>query len=183
MILFLDFDGVLHSDEVYIADCDQAEIALLTDRERLFLTDDNKLLTGTKLFEHADRLASVLEQFQNIQLVISSTWRVHFSQERLLKFLPPSLTGRVIGQTPLIYTYEWGGWYQREREISEYLKKYSDGKCIEPWIVLDDKPLYSFFSFDFPSHLFRCTRDKGFDENTAIEFAKFLQNYECRRDN
>lgn len=182
MILFLDFDGVLHTDEVFVTDCDQAEIELLTDHARLFLTDDNKLVTGTNLFEHAERLAGVLEQFPNVQIVISSTWRLYFSQEQLLKFLPPSLARRVVGQTPLIYKLEWGGWFQREREISEYLNKYSKGECSVSWIVLDDKQLSSFFSFDFPSNLFRCASDKGFDEKAASEFVDFLQNYERRAE-
>lgn len=178
MILFLDFDGVLHIDEVFVVDCDQAAIDSLTDREREFLTDTNKLVTGTNLFEHAERLAEVLQPFQNVQVVISSTWRLYFSQERLLKFLPRSLAERVIGQTPSIYTLDWGGWFQREREISEYLKEYSKGKGSVSWIVLDDKRLSSFFSYDFASNLFQCAGDKGFDENTAIEFTKFLQRYE-----
>jgi hypothetical protein len=182
MILFLDFDGVLHTDEVFVADCDQAEIELLTDHARLFLTDDNKLVSGTNLFVHAERLAGVLDKFPDVQIVISSTWKLYFSMEQLLKFLPPLLAKRVVGQTPSIYMHEWGGWFQREREISEYLKKYSKGEGSVSWIVLDDKQLSSFFSFDFPSNLFRCASDKGFDEKAASEFVEFLQKYECRAE-
>lgn len=81
-LLFLDFDGVLHS-----VDAGNIEY----DGPRL-------VVTGGRLFEHAAVLADMLDQVDNVRLVIASSWKNHFTDDELLQRLGP--VGRfVIGTT------------------------------------------------------------------------------------
>ena len=68
MILFLDFDGVLHPSN-------QA---------------------GT-LFTWAPRLAAWLEAWPEVDVVISSNWRVAHSQHEMVEMLGPVIGNRIVG--------------------------------------------------------------------------------------
>lgn len=86
MILFLDFDGVLHADDVY--------------RTKKGLV----ILSGGTLFEHASLLAAALEPHPEVKIVLSTSWvRVFgFSQAKpsqAKKRLLPQLQDRVVGAT------------------------------------------------------------------------------------
>ena len=72
MIIYLDFDGVLHHYDVY-----------LDQRNRTILRGMGAL------FEYAPRLESILATYPNIKLVLSTSWvRVkgfQYATERLPK--------------------------------------------------------------------------------------------------
>ena len=87
----LGYDGVLHSDEVFLRSCDPNTI---NESDRRFLTADHTLVTGTDLFGLADRLTAALDPFPNVMIVITSTWRDHFDLDALKGFLPPALAAR-----------------------------------------------------------------------------------------
>ncbi|HXY22312.1 MAG TPA: HAD domain-containing protein, partial [Burkholderiaceae bacterium] len=72
MILFLDFDGVLHPDPC-------------PDQSRLF--------------ENAARLADALQKFPEVGIVLSTSWRNVRPENELLDPLPASLRARVLGIT------------------------------------------------------------------------------------
>ena len=72
MIIFLDFDGVLHSTLAY-------------DHEGFFYVPD---------------LEKVLRDFPLVQIVISSSWRYHESLEQLKEHFSPDIAERIIGVTP-----------------------------------------------------------------------------------
>jgi hypothetical protein len=165
MILFLDFDGVLHNEDVFLTNLNQAEIDALTESERRFLTKNNQIVTGTNLFEHAERLAAILAPYPNIKIVISSTWREHFTLDQIANILPPSLAKRVIGKTPEL------GFPNRAYEICIYAFEIKT-----PWIVLDDSALWWLDGQCWPN-LFKCDSKKGLDESAGIEFSKFLQEF------
>jgi hypothetical protein len=101
-ILFLDFDGVLHS------------------------------ASGNSLpeFFHVPGLAQGLAG-RPCEIVISSTWREHYSLARLKQFLSPELAGRVIGVTGP----DPPGRYPRHQAILQYLE--TVGGAVE-WRALDD---------------------------------------------
>ena len=80
-ILFLDFDGVLHADDVYR---NKSGIALKS---------------GGTLFEHAAILAEAIEQHPNVKIVLSTSWVRELGFNRAKKYLPPSLQSRVTGAT------------------------------------------------------------------------------------
>ena len=80
-ILFLDFDGVLHADDVYR---NKSGIALKS---------------GGTLFEHAHILAVAIEPHPEVNIVLSTSWVRELGFERAKKYLPPSLQSRVTGAT------------------------------------------------------------------------------------
>ena len=171
MILFLDFDGVLHHENVTVKRCSSSSRRYLKAHEARFLTRDGKLVKGKDMFEHADRLAAVLEPFPNVRIVISSTWREHFCPEKILQFLPATLAARVIGHTPLCDKF--GGVGSRLSEILAYLE--GNGLVGEPWIALDDQAhLFWDDTGTPPDNLFILKGEEAFSASMALIFSEFL---------
>ncbi|MDD4977312.1 MAG: HAD domain-containing protein [Gallionella sp.] len=174
MILFLDFDGVLHHENVTVKRCPPAARRYLKAHESRFLTRDGKLVKGKNMFEHADRLAAALEPFPDVRIVISSTWREHFRPEKLLQFLPATLADRVIGHTPLCDKF--GGVGSRLFEILAYLE--GNGLAGEPWIALDDQAqLFWDDTENPPDNLFILKGEEAFSEAVALVFSEFLNQH------
>ena len=74
MILFLDFDGVLHPNH-----------------------------QPGKLFTSVPRLAEWLDAWPQVDVVISSSWRVLHSQDEMVEMLGPVVGSRVVGCTPCVH--------------------------------------------------------------------------------
>ena len=105
--LFLDFHGVLHPT----------------------------LAQPAALFIHGSRLAEALRPHP-VNIVISSSWRFHFSKEEYLAKLPKELAGQVIGATGNAHVGKFARWH----EIQQYVKKHR----LVDWRALDDS------AFEFP---------------------------------
>ena len=90
MILFLDFDGVLHPDEAYWYP--GRGVVLKTCN----LPEEYQHLD---LFCYAEALATVLADFPHVRIVLSTSWvpTIGYSQSR--DRLPEALQRRVIGAT------------------------------------------------------------------------------------
>ena len=91
MLLFLDFDGVLHA------------------------TSGAPKFNADSIAE----LESVMQQFSTLQIVITSSWREDKSIDELKALLGPLLGARVIGTTPIIddpFLH-----YPRYHEVCTYL--------------------------------------------------------------
>ena len=163
MVLFLDFDGCLHNSNVVMKPCSQADALNLSAEERRFVTKNNYLVTGENLFEHCDRLAVALEPFPEVRIVISSTWRQHFSIDALKDFLPPALAECVIGVTPIFFSRD--GAYQRMREIGSFLEE----NGYPQWIAIDDNeyPFKAHRDGCFLRNLIPLERNTGFTESAA----------------
>ena len=106
-VLFLDFDGVLHPT----------------------------LAQPSALFIHGARLAEVLRPYP-VNIVISSSWRFHFSMKEILAKLPDELCDAVIGVTGDAHVGKFARWH----EIHRYIKSHR----VTDWRALDDS------SFEFP---------------------------------
>lgn len=138
MILFLDFDGVLHPDP-----CRDAR----------------------RLFEHAPRLAGLLEEFPEVCVVLSTSWRNRKSIDELVGPLVAPLRSRVIGVTPT-----FGGFvapprlvpYRRQAECLQWLAQ--QGQEDRPWFALDDRA--SWFE-PYCERLIECDSRRGFDGHAA----------------
>ncbi len=131
MILFLDFDGVLHS-------------------------------FGEKIANYCcylPRLESVLRDFPEVQIVVSSDWRKHHDLEELRTFFSPDIADRVVGVTP-----DLSSTMNKLNHTSiRYLeaKAWQDKNQYEgPWVALDDDPL-NWLEND--PHLIFC--DDGFADH------------------
>lgn len=106
-ILFLDFDGVLHPT----------------------------LAKPSAFFIHGSRLVEALRSHP-VNIVISSSWRFHFSREEYLAKLPAELAGQVVGVTGDAHVGQFARWH----EIQQYVKKHQ----VADWRALDDS------AFEFP---------------------------------
>ena len=131
MLLFLDFDGVLHPYP-----CSDSEY-----------------------FCWMDNLESILHFFPNTEVVISSSWREHYSISALKQLFPKSIQKQIIDVTPTIIesSYAEGG---REIEIIQWLKY--QGREQENWIALDD----NINLFDqFMQNVIECDSMTGLDDD------------------
>ncbi len=127
--LFLDFDGVLHPT----------------------------VATPKQLFAKAPMLVEVIERWKP-WVVISSSWRFHFSLEEILSRLPESIAIQVHGKTGQAHI----GKHARWNEILDYSSRHHAAD----WRALDDS------AFEFPpdcQELIRCDGAVGL---TALEVAR-----------
>lgn len=138
MIIFLDFDGVLHPRHV----------------------PDGS-------FSQLNAFLELLDEFPLVQLVISSSWRVHMDKGTLA-----SLFGRhevkVIGATPVIKGQVQNDFY-RLSEIQAWI----EGTNYKgPWLAIDDAD--EEFPFEYP-HLFLCDGHRGLDEQALQDLRQRLR--------
>lgn len=92
MLLFLDFDGVLHPRAT------------------------------TNLFTHLPKIEGVLGDFPHVQVVISSSWREEIPFIELQEMFNEKLRDRIIGTTPLVdIQYPPGPVGHREEEIRIFM--------------------------------------------------------------
>ncbi len=147
MIIFLDFDGVLHPEPCF---------------------DDNKLFCSLPKFE------GILRDFPRIQVVISSTWRESRTLEVLREFFSAEYRHRIIGVTPVWHQhselFDIIG-YQRQTEIEAWLR--SSSEPWSPWIAIDDK---SYLFRPFQPNLIKTESTIGIDESVEMRLRTLLAN-------
>jgi len=152
VILFLDFDGVLHPDP-----CPDQ----------------------TRLFENAPRLVDVLEEFPDVGVVLSTSWRTVCSQAELLAPLPPPLRSRVLGANPRRSDFKPAPVrlpYRRHAECEEWLRMH--GMPDSPWLALDDRA--DGFA-PFCERLLVCDARIGFDARVQAQLRAMLTLARRRR--
>jgi hypothetical protein len=117
MIIFLDFDGVLHP--AY---------------PRKTLPANENLP-----FSYLPRLERVVRDFPASRIVISSSWRINRPWENVISAFSRDITARIIGATPVLIQKEPP--YQRYTRYKEILD-FLDNKNLSAvqWIALDDDP-------------------------------------------
>lgn len=129
MILFLDFDGVLHPDEVYLI------------RGRPVLQAEGEL------FMWAPLLVDVLADFPEVRIVLSTSWARDLRFNRARQWLPEPLRARVIGSTwhsAMAENLEGFGhlrltWYDRATRYQQ-IRRYVDRARLADWLAIDDQP-------------------------------------------
>lgn len=100
MILFLDFDGVLHP---------------MSAR------------TGAESFCYVPRFENVLRKFSEVKIVITSTQREHLSLSKLKHYFSVDIAERIIGITPILPIKNAEDIFiSRYREILTYLNNTSE---------------------------------------------------------
>jgi hypothetical protein len=138
MILFLDFDGVLHEDPCF---------------------------DPGRLFAQAPELARSLEPFPEVRVVLSTSWRAQRATGELAGLLPDGLRQRVIDATPLATSPETPAAlrpYRRHAECATWLR--TRGHEATPWVAIDDRP--SLFA-PHCEQLILCDSNVGFVDATA----------------
>lgn len=126
MILFLDFDGVLHPDAVY------------RERGRPVLRDQGEL------FMWSGRLVDVLVNRPDVRLVLSTSWAREFGFSRARRYLPPALRSRVIGATwhsGMLHDADFypGNWWDQATR-HEQIRRWVSRAAVQDWIAIDDQP-------------------------------------------
>lgn len=114
MILFLDFDGVLHPDPCY-------------DRRHLF--------------RHAPALSEVLQRYEEVKVVLSTQWRTVYPLEKIAASLPITLRDRIVGINPIFGEIDApAAWipYPRQAECLHWLKENASPET--EWVAIDDRP-------------------------------------------
>ena len=118
MILFLDFDGVLHPEP-----CPE----------------------DGKLFCNLPALEAILRDFPAVEIVISSMWRFTHTQVELQALFSADIAKRIVGVTPdrcdVSYLFPVVGSYVRHAEIEGWLRQ-SD-RAGESWLALEIAPACS----------------------------------------
>ena len=117
MILFLDFDGVLHPEGLGVAQ-------------------------DHRLFCCLPYLHQILRAAPMVEVVFSTSWRFLHSQAELVTWVSqaaPELAPRFIGQTPCLEAQNrpQGIIGLREDEIRAWLAM--NGQEDRPWLALDDR--------------------------------------------
>lgn len=129
MILFLDFDGVLHPDAVYL------------ERGRPVLRADGEL------FMWAHHLVDALASAPHVRIVLSTSWARELRFNRARDYLPAELRPKVSGATwhsgmatddehrPLGRDTWWDSSTRYQQ-----IRRYVDRAGITDWIAVDDQP-------------------------------------------
>ena len=137
LILFLDFDGVLHPDPC----------------------------RDEQLFEHVPRLSRALDEFPEASVVLSTSWRTFLNFDQLVLPLEAELKRRVLGVTPRfgeIAPPRELVPYRRQAECVQWL---ADNNMDDAaWIALDDRT--SWFE-PYCENLVACDSVIGFDDEAA----------------
>lgn len=139
MIIFLDIDGVMRG------------LDAPPDR-----------------FETSCRMhfETVLREYPNVQVVISSTWRLEHSLDNLRNLFSPDIAPRVSGATPDLSNQSLN---PRHAEVLAFLNSLTEKSS---WIVIDDKPAF------FPAGTPMVAPDPfvGFDGACADALRRLLKN-------
>lgn len=114
MILFLDFDGVLHP----------------------FFPRSDRSDEENQLFAYLPRLEKVLRDHPVCRIVITSSWRKDRPWDQVVHAFSPDVVARIIGATPVLRNQEL--LYSRYGEIVQFLENQGHSEC--QWIALDDDP-------------------------------------------
>ncbi|MFI7836967.1 HAD domain-containing protein [Pseudomonas asiatica] len=156
VILFLDFDGVLHPD------------AAFRTKHGIELRAEGKLMM------HAPILYDILQDFPIVKISLSTSWVRMLGYQRARASLPVNLQDRTVSAT----------WHSRmratAREGYDLFTRYEQicgavtRAGITHWIAIDDDP-----DFSWPEHddrLVRCDPNLGLaSEQTQLELRAKLQ--------
>lgn len=117
MILFRDFDGVLHPEAAYLYG------------KTLMLDADGAL------FMWANLLVDALADRPDVRIVLSTSWVRLLSFNRARDYLPPVLRARVIGGTWHSAADRWE-WEQMTQH--QQIRRYVNRNRVTHWLALDD---------------------------------------------
>ena len=140
MILFLDFDGVLHPSDVYLK------------KGRPVLDGDGEL------FMWIPQLIEVLTPYPNVKIVLSTNWVRVRGFTRVRRALPEVLRERVIGAT-------WHSaiaiWYDKATRFQQ-IERYVGRANVQQWLAIDDLHEHSEnWNASYEAHLVKTNPQLG----------------------
>jgi len=135
VVLFLDFDGVLHP---------AGGIGLEAGASR-------RRMGRLPLLEALLRESALIR----VGIVISSTWRVVQTAAQLRSQFAPDMRERVIGCTPQLAQYATR--HARQEEVEAWLAAHPE---VRAWVALDDEPRH--YAQESHTHLVLTDSNTGF---------------------
>lgn len=154
VVLYLDYDGVLHPDAVYLL---RGHGVHLSQREA----------PGRLLFDAAIYLTTALVPYPKTRIVLSTTWVRRLGFDKARSFLPTELSSRVIGATyhsgqRLLDRDAWAE-SMRGQEVAEDVAR----RMPRAWVALDDTD--EGWHESHRDHLVLCNPTRGLEEPSARE--------------
>ena len=148
MLIFLDFDGVLHPQY------------------------DGQPTPGEMAFCHLPKIEPVFREHE-VEIVISSSWRAFFPLQRLVERFSPDVRQKIVGMTPVL-DEENGGFlpHKREKEILAWLA--INNREGGEWLAVDDA-VWEFSAHR--DRLIACVWYRGFDADAENELRLRLETY------
>jgi hypothetical protein len=126
MVLFLDFDGVLHPARAIMG------------------LHGPELAGDGSLFMWAEPLAELLAEHPHVQIVLSTSWARHLPFEQVRDFLPVSLRRRVVGstwhsiQTDPDFSRGLQFSYWQDSTRYQQVRRWVNVHRLRRWIAIDD---------------------------------------------
>lgn len=132
MIVFLDFDGILHPDAAYL------------------VNGRPELRAEGELFMWCGHLVDVLSERPDVRIVLSTSWARHLGFTAARDYLPQSVANRVIGATwhsamalgEGLYSsgsrLTWWDLVARYEQIARWVSRYEQRHGAFEWIAVDD---------------------------------------------
>lgn len=122
-ILYLDYDGVLHS----------ADVRVTKDGSMQPRIYEKGKPTDRPLFEHAALLARILDAFPDVRISLATSWVRTFGYESAVQQLPQALQLRVVGTI-------WQGWKLQFPPPCRYeaITIDAEERGVKRWLALDD---------------------------------------------
>ena len=157
-VLLLDFDGVLHPDHVY-----------RTPDGRIVLKRE-----GLSLFAWAPQLESVLGDFPEVGIVLSTSWVSALGFEAARDALPGGLRERVSGSTMDALhamprsTAKWKAlarWKRMQR--ADQILRYVEARGLARWVAVDDD--VTTWPEAWEHRLVRCDPDLGLSDKATSD--------------
>lgn len=121
-VLFLDFDGVLHPDEVYIT------------------ANGPRLRAEGELFMWASALEAELAPYPDLKIVLSTSWVRQLGFSRAKKRLSASMQNRIIGATwhsSMAKVWADQIWWDETSRHGQIVR-FAARAGITHWLALDD---------------------------------------------
>lgn len=144
-VVYLDYDGVLHSDEVY-----------WYRKQGIVVKGDHKL------FAAADILESILTPYPELQIVLSTTWVRVLTYYKAAKRLSPDLRNRLRGATwHSGMNLAWWNTLTRYEQIANHASRHA----IVCWLAIDNDA--NGWPLAESRHLVRTKDSIGLLEGTA----------------
>ena len=119
-------------------------------------------------------IESVVREFEEVRVVISSDWRMLFSMQKLLARFSEDIRERIVGATPHLLPKSGAELHGlREREAMVWLAQHDAEGRDAAWCALDDAP----GNWMTRSRLLLTDFKRGFIEEDAVALRRTLQNF------
>jgi HAD domain in Swiss Army Knife RNA repair proteins len=159
-VLYLDYDGVLHHENV-----------LWHPRIGAYLSAPDQYV----LFQHTELLEQLLAPYPKVQIVLSTSWAVRYGCARAAKNLRPALRARVVGST-----------YHSQMDEQGFiatprgLQVWADVVRRKPraWLALDDND--EGWPDHCREHFVQTHEHQGISEPTVLETLKTKLGEMCK---